>query len=75
MISTFSGKAVKSKARNIRNTEKPALTITVKKKTIRVKTLKVCLGFVLCHTVLAVLSDMKINIYEAEFPPPHSHIT
>jgi hypothetical protein len=33
------------------------------------------LCFVLRHSVLAVLSDLKINIYEVEFPHPRSHST
>jgi len=39
------------------------------------RTLKACLVIVLRHSVLAVLSDLKINIYEVEFPTPLSHTT
>jgi hypothetical protein len=70
MIFKSRDKAIIPKAGNIRNTEKPVQSFTVTKTTFRAKDLKSVLGFVLHLSVLAVLSDLKISIYEVEFPPP-----
>jgi len=77
MIFKSSGKAASPKAGNIRNTEKPIHNFTVTKiiNNSKKSTLKACLVFVLRHSVLAVLSDLKINIYDVEFPTPLSHTT
>ena len=77
MIFKYSGKAVSPKEGNIRNTKKPIQNFTVTKITNNSKkiNLEACLVIVLRHFVLAVLSDLKINIYEVEFPHPCSHTT
>jgi hypothetical protein len=73
MIFKSSDKAVNPKVGNIRNTEKPIQTFTVTKKTFRSNDLKSVLWFCVTSFCAAVRSDLKINFYEKEFPPPCSH--
>ena len=74
MIFKSNGKAVRTKARNIRNTEKPNQSFRETKITNNSKK-----GSVLCYCVtsfcVGCFSDLKINICEVEFPPPRSHTT
>jgi len=65
MMFESSGKAVSPRAGNIRITEKLIQGFKVTKITnnSEKRNLKACLVIVLRHSVLAVLSDLKINIH------------